>query len=172
MRRPRLAGLGEGKARRSAHREAPGQRGALRSGYTEVVLQAFPPCLAVDTTSWVLRHVFATRQAGNARAPWIAGLCEAEAAGTALASKDGSMDRWIDTAWRAFWVGLGASAVLVAQAVLGPSPPAASVPASPPALEVPRMQPAAARPVQRTPADPVISRIPRCATVANVTRCS
>ena len=29
-----------------------------------------------------------------------------------------TMDGWIKTAWRAFWVGLGASAVLVSQAVL------------------------------------------------------
>jgi hypothetical protein len=32
------------------------------------------------------------------------------------------MDRWIRTAWRAFWVGLGASAVLIGQTVLMPAP--------------------------------------------------
>ncbi|CAN5920704.1 hypothetical protein BH11MYX4_BH11MYX4_19430 [soil metagenome] len=81
------------------------------------------------------------------------------------------MDRWIKTAWRAFWVGLGASAVLVSQSVLAPAPPAPPVLADPPALEAPRplLSPAAARPQA---ADPVLSRIPRCATVANVTRCS
>ena len=83
------------------------------------------------------------------------------------------MDRWIKTAWRAFWVGLGASAVLVSQAVLAPSHPAAPV-TDAPALEAPHphLEPAATRPVARTPAEPVISRLPRCATVANVTRCS
>ncbi len=30
------------------------------------------------------------------------------------------MDRWIRTAWRAFWVGLGASAVLITQSFLAP----------------------------------------------------
>ncbi len=81
-----------------------------------------------------------------------------------------TMDGWIKTAWRAFWVGLGASAVLVSQAVLAPSHPAAPAPDAP-ALEAPRphLEPAASR---RTPAEPVISHIPRCATVANVTRCS
>jgi len=81
------------------------------------------------------------------------------------------MDRWIKTAWRAFWVGLGASAVLVSQSLLAPPAPAAPVPADLPALEAPRPQlaPAAAR---SPSADPVLSRIPRCATVANVTRCS
>jgi hypothetical protein len=32
------------------------------------------------------------------------------------------MDRLIRTAWRAFWVGLGASAVLVSQSLLAPAP--------------------------------------------------
>lgn len=81
------------------------------------------------------------------------------------------MDRWIKTAWRAFWVGLGASAVLVSQSVLSPSPSPAS-PADPAAapLEAPAspiLSPAAAR---RPSADPVLSR--NCTTVANVTRCS
>ena len=77
------------------------------------------------------------------------------------------MDRWIKTAWRAFWVGLGASAVLVSQSVLSPSPSPAS-PAAP--LEAPAspiLSPAAAR---RPSADPVLSR--NCTTVANVIRCS
>ena len=87
------------------------------------------------------------------------------------------MDRLIKTAWRAFWVGLGASAVLVSQSVLTPSPPAPS-PADPSAapFEAPRplISPAAAR---RQSADPVLSRRPaplepRCATIASVTRCS
>jgi hypothetical protein len=82
------------------------------------------------------------------------------------------MDRWIKTAWRAFWVGLGASAVLVSQSVLtpAPSPGGPADPAAAP-LEAPKppLSPAAARP-QST--DPVLSRIPRCATFASVTRCS
>lgn len=88
------------------------------------------------------------------------------------------MDRLIKTAWRAFWVGLGASAVLVSQSVLAPSPAAVPSPADPSAapLEAPRplFSPAAAR---RQSADPVLSRLPapalpRCATIASVTRCS
>ncbi len=44
------------------------------------------------------------------------------------------MDALIRTAWKAFWVGLGASAVLVGQSVLAPH--AAPPPASPtPAVE-------------------------------------
>ncbi len=31
------------------------------------------------------------------------------------------MDRWIEMAWRAFWIGLGASAVLIAQSLLAPA---------------------------------------------------
>lgn len=34
------------------------------------------------------------------------------------------MDRWIRHAWRAFWVGLGASAVLIGQTLTAPSQPA------------------------------------------------
>jgi hypothetical protein len=106
--------------------------------------------------------------------PGLSAYSQGRGVGTALACEDRTMDRWIKTAWRAFWVGLGASAVLVTQAVLAPSHPAAPVAPDAPALEAPRPQlsPAAARPITRTPADPVISRIPRCATVANVTRCS
>lgn len=57
------------------------------------------------------------------------------------------MDRLIWTAWRAFWVGLGASAVLIGQSLLDAR--SASMPA-PPAAEV-------------TPArapDPILSREP------------
>ena len=57
------------------------------------------------------------------------------------------MDRLIRTAWRAFWVGLGASAVLITQTVLMPAP---SVAIAPPA---PAAEPA---PVQHT--GPVIAR--------------
>ena len=52
------------------------------------------------------------------------------------------MDRWISTAWKAFWVGLGASAVLVGQAVLVPNMPPPAAPA--PVLEAPRAAPAPA----------------------------
>jgi hypothetical protein len=65
------------------------------------------------------------------------------------------MDRLIRTAWRAFWVGLGASAVLVGQSLLVPGPvPAVPSPADP---AVPMVAPApnAARPRS---VDPVLSR--------------
>jgi hypothetical protein len=79
------------------------------------------------------------------------------------------MDGMIRTAWRAFWVGLGASAVLIGQTVLAPAPGAA-IPADPAAVPmvapVPHLAPAAAR---RKSADPLTVR---CATVANVLRCS
>jgi hypothetical protein len=82
------------------------------------------------------------------------------------------MDRWIRTAWRAFWVGLGASAVLVTQSILSPSPPApaAADPAAAP-LEAPRplLSPAATHWQSR---DPVLSRLPRCAALASNTHCS
>jgi hypothetical protein len=43
------------------------------------------------------------------------------------------MDRLIWTAWRAFWIGLGASSVLIAQSLLGQPPAGARTPA--PAVE-------------------------------------
>lgn len=81
------------------------------------------------------------------------------------------MDRWIRTAWNAFWVGLGASAVLVGQSVLAPAaPPAAPSPAAePPAAPlVAPAPPAAAKPM---PHAPIFSRAatPRCLVTA--TRC-
>jgi hypothetical protein len=82
------------------------------------------------------------------------------------------MDRLIQAAWRAFWVGLGASAVLITQSVLAPSPavsPAAE-PVPPAPLFVPANPPAAARLPLHT--DPVLSNIPRCETVASRLRCS
>ena len=66
------------------------------------------------------------------------------------------MDRLIWTAWRAFWVGLGASAVLISQSLLAPaSPGASSTPAgelAPPAM----MAPANTSTVKST--DPVVSK--------------
>ncbi len=38
------------------------------------------------------------------------------------------MDRLIWAAWRAFWVGLGASAVLIAQSLFAPAPAAFTAP--------------------------------------------
>ncbi len=88
------------------------------------------------------------------------------------------MDGLIRTAWRAFWVGLGASAVLIAQTVVAPAAPAPSaVPAdpatapflvSPSPSPVPRAQnaPAATR---RKSSDPLSVH---CASIANVLRCS
>ena len=43
------------------------------------------------------------------------------------------MDRWIWAAWRAFWVGLGASVVIIGQSILAPAPAPAA--AAPPAFE-------------------------------------
>lgn len=84
------------------------------------------------------------------------------------------MDRLIRTAWRAFWVGLGASAVLVTQSLVMPSPPSAPPPvpepAAAPLVARPSPAPAAARTRKRT--DPVLSKIPRCETIANTVRCS
>ncbi len=69
------------------------------------------------------------------------------------------MDRLIRTAWRAFWVGLGASAVLVSQSVV--SPPVAPAPVDPDVAPLrsppprPQASPAAAR---RPTARPTLSR--------------
>lgn len=62
------------------------------------------------------------------------------------------MDRWIRHAWRAFWVGLGASAVLIGQSVLAPEKPA-QTPASIEEI-VPMPTPKARS------ADPILSRNP------------
>jgi len=68
------------------------------------------------------------------------------------------MDRLIWAAWRAFWVGLGASAVLIAQSLLAPPPPAIST-APPPAVAEPIEQPVAA-PARVKSAAPILSRNP------------
>lgn len=82
------------------------------------------------------------------------------------------MDRLIRTAWRAFWVGLGASAVLVTQSLVAPSQPSAPPPsAAEPALVTPPSPPPAAARTPKT-TDPVLSKIPRCETIANTVRCS
>ena len=60
------------------------------------------------------------------------------------------MDRWFRTAWRAFWVGLGASAVLIGQTVLTPAPGSVA-PADPAGPAAPLVAPAP-MPVVRTPA--------------------
>ena len=71
------------------------------------------------------------------------------------------MDRLIRTAWRAFWVGLGASAVLISQSVLAPAPvpgPSTSDPAAAPLVApIPTLAPAAAH---KKSADPILSRNP------------
>ena len=84
------------------------------------------------------------------------------------------MDGLIRTAWRAFWVGLGASAVLIGQSVLAPPAPGpATLPGDPavaplvaPVARVRILAPAAAR---GKSADPLSVR---CANVANGLRCS
>jgi hypothetical protein len=84
------------------------------------------------------------------------------------------MNGLIRTAWRAFWVGLGASAVLIGQSVV--APPAAGpapLPGDPavaplvaPIVRGPNLAPAAAR---RKSGDPLTIH---CASIANVLRCS
>jgi hypothetical protein len=69
------------------------------------------------------------------------------------------MDRLIWTAWRAFWVGLGASAVLIAQSLLAPELPAAATTPAPPAVIEPA-SPAVASPARVKSADPILSRNP------------
>ena len=82
------------------------------------------------------------------------------------------MDGLIRTAWRAFWVGLGASAVLIGQSVVAPPSAPAVVPADPTVAPLlvspmsPQSAPAAAR---RKSSDPLSVR---CASIANVLRCS
>lgn len=59
-------------------------------------------------------------------------------------SEGGIMDRLIWTAWRAFWVGLGASAVIVGQSLLAPAtPPTAAEIAPSPAVQQHDGKPAA-----------------------------
>ncbi len=47
------------------------------------------------------------------------------------------MERLIWLAWRAFWVGLGAAGVLVAQTLLAPPPAPSAEPAPPATLVAP-----------------------------------
>ena len=80
------------------------------------------------------------------------------------------MDGLIRTAWRAFWVGLGASAVLIAQSVVAPAAPS-PVPADPAAAPFV----ASPAPIPRAQNTPRASRSPltvHCASIANVLRCS
>lgn len=70
-----------------------------------------------------------------------------------------TMDGLIKTAWRAFWVGLGASAVLIGQSVLSPGVQSAPDHVEPTAA--PLVAPA-----------PTAAPVSRCATVDDVTRCS
>lgn len=44
---------------------------------------------------------------------------------------EGTMDRLIWAAWRAFWVGLGASAVIVGQSLLAPATPPSAADVAP-----------------------------------------
>jgi hypothetical protein len=81
------------------------------------------------------------------------------------------MDGLIRTAWRAFWVGLGASAVLIGQSVVQPAPGPA-MPADPAAA--PLVAPAPVNPpaAQRAPSVRRNGELTRCETIDNVTRCS
>jgi hypothetical protein len=68
------------------------------------------------------------------------------------------MDRLIRTAWRAFWVGLGASAVLIGQSVLTPAPATTADPGPAPLVApAPMTSPATAR-LRPLSADPILSR--------------
>jgi hypothetical protein len=55
------------------------------------------------------------------------------------------MDRSIRIAWRVFWVGLGASAVLIAESVLSSRAPAPPVEVEAPVLAAPRPPPPSAQ---------------------------
>lgn len=68
------------------------------------------------------------------------------------------MERLIRNAWRAFWVGLGASSVLIAQSVLAPAP-APTDPASTPIVE-PAPQGAPIASPSKAKTDPILSRNP------------
>ena len=68
------------------------------------------------------------------------------------------MDRLIWAAWRAFWVGLGASAVLIAQSLLAPEPAALTVP--PPSVAEPPIEQPFVAPARTKSADPILSRNP------------
>jgi hypothetical protein len=84
------------------------------------------------------------------------------------------MDGLIRTAWRAFWIGLGASAVLIGQSVIVLPPPGpatfpgdpAVAPAAPLAPAAAPLAPAAAR---RKSADPLSVR---CESIGHALRCS
>jgi hypothetical protein len=69
------------------------------------------------------------------------------------------MERLIRNAWRAFWVGLGASSVLIAQTVIAPAPsmPASGSPIVEPA---PQGAPVASPASKAKSADPILSRNP------------
>ena len=69
------------------------------------------------------------------------------------------MDRLIRTAWRAFWVGLGASAVLIGQSVLSPAPHPGADPGAAP-LVVPAGPDRAPAAVAPRKTDPVFSGNP------------
>lgn len=82
------------------------------------------------------------------------------------------MDGLIRTAWRAFWIGLGASAVLIGQSVIAPQGGSAGVPGDPslaPMLApAAPLAPAAARARQKS-ADPLSVR---CESIGLGLRCS
>lgn len=70
------------------------------------------------------------------------------------------MERLIWMAWRAFWIGLGASVVLIVQALapLAPKVTVTRVPA-PPSVEAPAPPAAVPAPTQKS-ANPILSRNP------------
>jgi hypothetical protein len=83
--------------------------------------------------------------------------------------EENKMDRLVKTAWRAFWVGLGASAVLITQSLRTGTPPASghAMPSvtQAPSYELPWATPAPASPgtvdprVPRDPFDAMSGRV-------------
>jgi hypothetical protein len=84
------------------------------------------------------------------------------------------MDGLIQTAWRAFWIGLGASAVLIGQSVITlPQPGPATVPGDPALAPLgpvaPPAAPLAPAAARRKSADPLSVR---CESIGHGLRCS
>ena len=71
---------------------------------------------------------------------------------------EGTMDRLIWTAWRAFWVGLGASAVILGHSLLAPAAPAVTA-ADLAAPAVQAQEPSFSAPSIHKTTQPVLSRV-------------
>src|SRR6185369_11959616 len=91
---------------------------------------------------------------GNAEIPWFVGLSRERRRWHELrkALLVRPMNRLIRIAWRTFWVGLGASAVLIGQTVIAARAPDAPAHADPPASTLI---------VQPPPPPPNVAYLPR-----------